>query len=91
MVSPSFIRAPSATNVSMIGELLQRDIALDDQVGAADVEIIAAAAGEIFELPAGIVLAEIELEADALQAVEQFLVERLGFLRRSAHGSCAPA
>ena len=41
---------------------------LDDQVGAADVEIIAAAAGEIFELPAGVVLAEVELEADALPA-----------------------
>ena len=58
------------------------DIALYDQVGAADVEIIAAAAGEIFELPAGIVLAEVELEADALQALEQFLVERFRFFRR---------
>ena len=62
-----------------IGKLLQRDIALDDQVGAADIEIIAAAAGEVFELPAGVVFAEIELEAGALQAFEQFLVERLDF------------
>ena len=65
-----------------VGKLLQRDLALDDQVGAADVEIIAAAAGEIFELPAGAVLAEIELEADALQAVEQLLVELLRLLRQ---------
>ncbi len=45
------------------------------QVGATDVEIIAAAAGEVFELPAGVVLAEVELEADLAQAVEQVLVE----------------
>ena len=74
-----------------IGKLLQPDLALDDQVGAADVEIIAAAAGEIFELPAGVVLAEIELEADALQAVEQFLVELFRLLGQSSHGSFAPA
>ena len=63
-----------------IGKLLQRDLALDDQIRAADVEIIAAAAGEIFELPAGVVFAEIELEADARQALEQILVELLRFL-----------
>ncbi len=34
-----------------IGKLFQRDLALDDQIGAADVEIIAAAAGEVLELP----------------------------------------
>src|SRR5204862_3777110 len=47
-----------------IGKLFERDLALDEEVGAADVEIITATAGEVLELPAGIVLAEIELEAD---------------------------
>src|SRR5262245_39991960 len=53
-----------------ICKLLERDLALDQQVGAADVEIVAAAAGEVLELPAGVVLAEIELEADFAQALE---------------------
>src|SRR6266481_964547 len=48
-----------------IGKLLQGDLAFDDQIGAADIEIIAAAAGEIFELPAGVAVAEVELEASA--------------------------
>ena len=73
-----------------IGELLQLDIALDDQVGAADVEIIAAAAGEVFELPAGIVLAEIELEAGARQPLQQLLVELLRFLRGQRMALAAP-
>ena len=47
-----------------IGKLDQPDRAAGDQIGAADVEIIAAAAGEVFELPAGAAVAEIELEAD---------------------------
>ena len=66
-----------------IGKLPERDIA-DDQIGTADVEIIAAAAGEIFELPAGAVFAEIELEADALQPIEQRLVEFLRLFGQEA-------
>src|SRR6266852_9561697 len=60
-----------------IGKLLQGDLAADDEIRAADVEIIAAAAGEIFELPAGVAVAEIELEADAREAVEQLLIQSL--------------
>src|SRR3984893_9846552 len=48
------------------GKLSQPDLAARDQIGAADVEIIAAAAGEIFELPAGAAFAVIELEPSAL-------------------------
>src|SRR5712691_1231557 len=58
-----------------IGKLLQGDLAFDDQIGAADIEIIAAAASEIFELPAGVAVAEIELEARAREAIEQFPVQ----------------
>src|SRR5258708_36459932 len=57
-----------------IGKLPERDLAADDEIRAAHVEIIAAAAGQIFELPAGGAVAEIEFEADALQSTEQFLV-----------------
>src|SRR6185295_10114940 len=60
-----------------IRKLLQRDLALDQEIGAADIEIIAAAPRKIFELPAGIVLAEIELEADLAQPLEQLGIERL--------------
>src|SRR3954469_20231081 len=69
-----------------LGKLPELDRALDDEVGAADVEIIAAPTGEIFELPAGAGLAEIELEADAPQAVEQLLVELLRLLRQHHMG-----
>ena len=55
--------------------MLQRDLAAHHEIRAADIEIIAAAAGEVFELPAGIAFAVIELEADALQTIEQFPVE----------------
>src|SRR3981189_360767 len=58
-----------------IRKLSQSDLTAHDEIGAADVEIVAAAAREVFELPAGAVVAEIELETDALQPVEQFLVE----------------
>jgi hypothetical protein len=61
-----------------VGELHQPDLALDDEIGAADVEIIAAAAGQVLELPARAILAEIVPEADALQRVEEILVELLG-------------
>src|SRR5215510_11833260 len=59
-----------------VRELRQSDLAFDDQIRAADIEVVAAAAGEILELPARSVLAEIELEAAALEPVEQFLVHR---------------
>ena len=80
MVSPSLHRCALGDETVDVGELLQPDLALDEQVGAADVEIIAAAAGQVLELPAGVVLAEIELEADALQPCEQVLVELPGFV-----------
>ena len=57
-----------------IGELRQSDLAFDDQIRTADIEVVAAAAGEVLELPAGSVFAEIELEAAALEPIEQFLV-----------------
>ena len=42
-----------------VGELREPDLALGDEIGAADVEVVAAAAGEVHELPAGAVLAEL--------------------------------
>ena len=61
------MRAPSATKRSRSDELQQRDFAADDQVGATDVQVVAAAAREIFDLMAGLVLAEVELEAGAIR------------------------
>src|SRR6185295_3473189 len=52
-------------------KLHQPDLAFDDQIGTADIEVIAAAAGEVLELPAGSVVAEIKLEPHALQSIEQ--------------------
>ena len=57
-----------------IGKLHQPDLAFDDQIGTADIEVIAAAAGEVLELPAGSVVTEIELEPHALQSIEQWPV-----------------
>src|SRR3954469_2091216 len=62
-------------------ELGQADLPLGDQVGAADVEVVAAAAGEVHELPAGSVLAIAQPEAFALEPLEQVLVEMLCVLR----------
>src|SRR5262249_59478083 len=45
-----------------IGELRHSDLAFDDQIRTADIEVVTAAAGEVLELPAGSVFAEIELE-----------------------------
>ena len=61
-------------------ELAQRDLAVGDEIGAADIEIIAAAARQIFELPAGVALAVIQLESDPGKPVEQRLVEILRLL-----------
>src|SRR6516165_2157089 len=58
-----------------IGKLQQSDRARDDEIRAADVEVIAAATGQIFELPAGFVLAKIEPEAFTLEAIEQVPVQ----------------
>ena len=68
---------PSPTKAVDIGELDQSDLAVGDQVRAADIETVAAAAGQVLELPAGAVLAEVELEADGGEAVQEVLVERL--------------
>src|SRR5204863_9292587 len=51
-----------STEAFDVGKLSESDLAARDQIGAADVEIIAAAAAQIFELPAGAAVAEIELE-----------------------------
>ena len=53
-----------------IAELHQSDLSFDDQIRAADVEIVAAATGEVLELPAGSVFAEIELETTAAEPIE---------------------
>src|SRR6202012_5008985 len=63
-----------------VGELLQLDRARRDEVGAADIEVIAAATREVLELPAGIVLAIVEFESDALESLEQGSVELLRLL-----------
>src|SRR5262249_42589452 len=57
-----------------IGELRQSDLAFDDQIGTTDIEVVTASAGEVLELPAAAVFAEIELESAALEPIEQFLV-----------------
>src|SRR5215831_10665529 len=60
-----------------IGKLHQTDLARDDQIGAADVEVVPAAAGEVLELPTRPVLAEIELEPEPLEPVEELPIELL--------------
>ena len=51
------------------------DLAGDDEVGAADIEVIAAAAPQIHHLEAGVVLAEVQPEAALVQRFEQRLVD----------------
>ena len=60
-----------------IRKLCQPHLAVDDQIGATDVEIIAAAARQVLELPAGAAFAEVELESALRQSVEQRLIECL--------------
>ena len=54
----------------MIGELVNLDelhkinFALGKEVRTTNIEIIAAATGEIFKLPAGIIIAKIQFEPD---------------------------
>src|SRR6185369_1758862 len=62
-------------------ELRQADLAVGDEVGAADVVVVAAAAREVHELPAGAVLAVAQPEAPLLEALEQIPVELLRVLR----------
>src|SRR5882762_6054200 len=63
-----------------IRKLHQSYLAGNDQIGTADIEVVAAAAGEVLELPAGSVLPEIELEAHALEPLEKVLVQFLCLL-----------
>src|SRR6516225_9166492 len=58
-----------------IGKLQQSNLARNDEIRAADVEVITAATGQIFELPTGFVLAEIKPEAFALKPIEQVFVQ----------------
>src|SRR6266850_8217707 len=60
-----------------IGKLHQTNLAFGNQIGTADIEIIAAAAGEVLELPARSVFAEIELESPPRQPLEKFAVQLL--------------
>ena len=63
-----------------IGELDQPDLAVGDQVRAADVEVVTAAALEILELPARTFGSEVKLESGARKAIEKVPVESLGLL-----------
>src|SRR5207244_1244152 len=63
-----------------VRKLREADPAFGDEVRAADVEVVAAAARQVLELPAGAVFPEVELESLALQRIEQRLVELLRLL-----------
>src|SRR4029453_15726045 len=60
--------------------LREADLAFGDEVGAADVEVVAAAGREVHELPAGVVLAEVETKSPFLEPIEQRLVQVLRVL-----------
>src|ERR1700730_14739538 len=62
----------------------QSYLSFDDQIGTADIEVIAPAAREILELPARSVFAEIELEAYPPEPIEQVLVPILPLLGEQA-------
>jgi len=68
-----------------VRELHQADLALDDQVRAPDVEVVAPAALPVLELPTCLVLG-IDLEAGARQVVEQRLVQFSRLLGHRAVG-----
>ncbi len=55
--------------------LHESDPPVDDHLGTTHIEAVAAAPGQILELPAGLVLAKIEPEALFLELVEQRLVD----------------
>ena len=64
---------PRATGFEPVDivHLGQPDLAIGDQVGAADIEVVAAAACQVLELPARPVLSEIQPETAGLQPVEE--------------------
>ena len=64
-----------------IGKLRQSDLACNDQIGAADIEVVAAAAGEVLELPARAVFTEIKLEPAPLQSIEERPVQSSSLVR----------
>ena len=68
-------RAPSGDEFFDVAKLQQLDCAGHDQLGAADVEIVAAAAAQIHHLEAGLVLAVVQAEAAFFQSFEQRLVD----------------
>ena len=68
---------PFSDKLGDIGKLHQSYFTFNDQIGTADIEVVAAAAGEVLELPARSVFAKIKLEPDALQLIEEFLVQIL--------------
>ena len=74
-VAPSLQRQAIGRERLDVGRLDQADLAVGDQLGTADVEIIAAAAGAEFQRPAGAVLAEFEPETGPLQPRQQRRVE----------------
>src|SRR5437016_5273325 len=63
-----------------LGKLHQSYLTGNDQIGTADIEVVAATAGEVLELPAGSVFPEIKLEAHALEPIEKVLVHFLRLL-----------
>src|SRR5206468_9474386 len=63
-----------------IGKLHQSYLTGNDQIGTADIEVVAATAGEVLELPAGSVFPEIKLEAHALERIEKVPVHFLRLL-----------
>src|SRR5262249_4259185 len=72
----------SITNERCAGlEYCYPHLAFDDQIRTADVEIITAAASQIFELPTRTIFSEIKFEAFALEPIEQVLVQILCLLR----------
>src|SRR5215475_544582 len=60
-----------------IGKLHQSYLTFNDQIGTADIEIVAAATCEVLELPARSVFPEIKLEPHALKSIEEFPVKIL--------------
>ena len=74
---PSRSRAPSRTKRLDVGILQQADRAGDDQVRAADIEVIAAAAAQIHHLEAGFVLAEMQVGSRACSSPSSSIVVHL--------------
>ena len=69
--APSFSRDALGDEAVDVGKLQQPDLAVDDQVRAADIEVIAAAAPQILHLQPGLVLAVVQPEAARCEPVEQ--------------------